>query len=98
VASGLAGEQRCVAVDLPAHGGTSFTPADGSDGSGTSHLSMEAVSEALASLVKQICGQQGGGGALLIGYSMGARIALHMVGQCKLNPGWPRAGPRLTPC
>ncbi|CAG9463771.1 unnamed protein product [Pedinophyceae sp. YPF-701] len=62
----LGRERRCVAVDLPGHGG--------SDGL-TSGVSVESVADSLAVLSDHL-GWRGSEGAVVAGYSMGARVAL----------------------
>ena len=63
--------RRCVAIDLPGHGGSS-----GVDGSGeparVDAFSAEAVVEALAQLLEQLCPVP----CDLVGYSLGGRLAL----------------------
>ena len=86
IASAVAPERRCVAVDLPCHGRSRLVPSlkragDENDDETTGHhregLSVEAVAEAVAMLItERVCPGQGSKGAVLVGYSMGARVAL----------------------
>ena len=66
--------RRCLALDLPGHGASSVQPA-APDGEGSA-LSMEAVAGAVAALLEA----EGAGEepVVLVGYSMGARLALHL--------------------
>mgnify|MGYP001968777946 CR=1 FL=1 len=85
IASAVAPERRCVAVDLPCHGRSRFVPSskradadDADDETTGSHegLSVEAVAEAVAVLIAERVCPAGAKGAVLVGYSMGARVAL----------------------
>ena len=76
VARGLCAEARCVAADMPGHGGTTFVPGAGyaeADG-----YTVEAMAEATTKLGDALFG--GGDDAAapvtVVGYSMGARVAL----------------------
>eukprot|EP00884_Botryococcus_braunii_P003874 jgi/Botrbrau1/13488/Bobra.0082s0084.1 len=75
IMAGVSTQRLCLAVDLPGHGETHVTPCDSfaSDGA----FSMEATADALASLVAS----SGWNGATLVGYSMGARLAVHLAVQ-----------------
>ena len=67
---------RCVAADLPGHGGTEFEPAPGyslSDG-----VSIEAVSHAIEKLGESLFDAKKIS-VTLIGYSLGARVGLKCV-------------------
>ena len=79
VAAAIAPERRCVAVDLPSHGGSFFTPAAGKkdeSSTGSSGLDLDSVAEAVAKLITQRVCPSSATGAVLVGYSMGARLAL----------------------
>jgi isochorismate synthase / 2-succinyl-5-enolpyruvyl-6-hydroxy-3-cyclohexene-1-carboxylate synthase / 2-succinyl-6-hydroxy-2,4-cyclohexadiene-1-carboxylate synthase / o-succinylbenzoate synthase len=79
VAAAIAPERRCVAVDLPSHGGSFFTPAaetDEKSSTGSSGLDLDSVAEAVAKLITQRVCPCSATGAVLVGYSMGARLAL----------------------
>ena len=79
VAAAIAPERRCVAVDLPSHGGSFFTPAPekkDESSTGSSGLDLDSVAEALAKLITQRVCPSSATGAVLVGYSMGARVAL----------------------
>ena len=81
VAAAIAPERRCVAVDLPSHGGSFFTPAaetDEKSSTGSSGLDLDSVAEAVAKLITQRVCPSSATGAVLVGYSMGARVALRM--------------------
>ena len=79
VAAAIAPERRCVAVDLPSHGGSFFTPAaekKDESSTGSSGLDLDSVAEAVAKLITQRVCPSSATGAVLVGYSMGARLAL----------------------
>ena len=72
-------QRRCVALDLPGHGGTSVAAIGrnsisiGSNGSSSQDAySLESAAAAVAALVEQ----EGLEGCQLVGYSLGARLAL----------------------
>jgi isochorismate synthase/2-succinyl-5-enolpyruvyl-6-hydroxy-3-cyclohexene-1-carboxylate synthase/2-succinyl-6-hydroxy-2,4-cyclohexadiene-1-carboxylate synthase/O-succinylbenzoate synthase len=76
VARGLSSEARCVAVDMPGHGGTSFAPEPGrSEAEG---YEVEAMAEAVSKLGDALFGDESRDDApvTVVGYSMGARVAL----------------------
>lgn len=81
-------QRRCVALDLPGHGGTALTASSngssisGGGGGGGSQeaYSLEAAAAAVAALVQQ----EGLEGCQLVGYSLGARLALLLAAR------WPR--------
>ena len=76
VARGLTPEARCVAVDMPGHGGTSFAPEPGrSEADG---YEVEAMAEAVSKLGDALFGDESRDDApvTVVGYSMGARVAL----------------------
>lgn len=69
----LGTQRRCVALDLPGHGNTAMQIYNPCSADGTIHAcSLEAVAAAIASLVKR----EGLHGCCLVGYSLGARLAL----------------------
>ena len=71
---------KCVSIDLPGHGKTTISGEEMTEPSyyetseALDSLSMENVAQALSSL----CGCLSKKKVILIGYSMGARIALYM--------------------
>lgn len=75
-------QRRCVALDLPGHGGTAVVATSGANdissstggtgSSGQEAYSLEAAADAVAALVQQ----EGLAGCRLVGYSLGARLAL----------------------
>lgn len=76
VARGLSSEARCVAVDMPGHGGTSFAPEPGrAEAEG---YEVEAMAEAVSKLGDALFGDESRDDApvTVVGYSMGARVAL----------------------
>ena len=85
-------QRRCVALDLPGHGGTAVTASSNgssssssSSSSGGSGSSQEAYSlEAAAAAVAALVQQEGLEGCQLVGYSLGARLALLLAAR------WPR--------
>ncbi|KAJ4846899.1 hypothetical protein Tsubulata_026226 [Turnera subulata] len=75
IMKGLSGSARCISVDLPGHGGSKMPSCSDMNGNSGSTLSVENVAGALHNLIEDITP----GKVTLVGYSMGARIALHMV-------------------
>lgn len=65
---------RCISIDLPGHGRSIFEPLAAQDESQEHRLSVEDVGGLLCNLISKIAP----GKVILVGYSMGARIALHM--------------------
>ncbi|CAN1297759.1 Protein PHYLLO, chloroplastic, partial [Linum perenne] len=63
----ISGSARCISVDLPGHGETKVQNQDQT-------WSIERVSDVLYKLIEDLTP----GSVTLVGYSMGARIALHM--------------------
>ena len=97
----LGTQRRCVALDLPGHGATAVTPGDGSASISSGpqeEFSLEAAAAAVAALVEQ----QGLAGCQLVGYSLGARLALLLAarwphlfsGVASISGGWVWAGRR----
>ncbi|CAL8994804.1 unnamed protein product [Prunus brigantina] len=70
----ISGCARCVAIDLPGHGGTKIQNHGDNDATQDSGLSIEVVADLLCELIKHITP----GKVTIVGYSMGARIALYM--------------------
>lgn len=65
---------RCVAIDLPGHGGSELQHHASNDSAHNFSLSMDVICKMLNKLFPQITPEK----VILIGYSMGARIALYM--------------------
>ncbi|KAK9676085.1 hypothetical protein RND81_11G052600 [Saponaria officinalis] len=74
----LSGSAKCISIDLPGHGRSKIQPCDGGSRIGEPSLSIEAVAEVLSQLLEKIVP----GKVILVGYSMGARIALYMALRC----------------
>lgn len=72
---GISGSARCISLDLPGHGG-STTQKNDSDVHDVDEpsFSMEVVSNLLYKLIRHLAP----GKVNLVGYSMGARIAMYM--------------------
>ncbi|KAJ7943266.1 protein PHYLLO, chloroplastic [Quillaja saponaria] len=70
----LSGSARCIAVDLPGHGGSTIQSHGLKDGRQAPCLSLEIIADALLKLINHITP----GKVIFVGYSMGARIALYM--------------------
>uniref|UniRef100_A0A803KVH6 Mandelate racemase/muconate lactonizing enzyme C-terminal domain-containing protein n=1 Tax=Chenopodium quinoa TaxID=63459 RepID=A0A803KVH6_CHEQI len=75
IMTALSGSAKCLSVDLPGHGSSKLQSLDGS-GNPTEgqSLSIEVIAAVLSQLINKIST----GKVTLIGYSMGARIALYM--------------------
>lgn len=68
----FSGSARCISVDLPGHG---KSIVDGANGSGEEPWwSLEIIADILHKLINHITPEK----VTLVGYSMGARIALYM--------------------
>ena len=80
VARGLVSEARCVAVDMPGHGGTTFLPANGN--AEAEGYGIEAMAEAVAKLGDSLFGGDDDTPVTVVGYSMGARVALATAAAC----------------
>ena len=65
---------RCVSIDLPRHGETQIVNHGDRDAIVESSLSIEVVSEVVNKLIHHVTSER----VTVVGYSMGARIALHM--------------------
>ncbi|KAL9246308.1 hypothetical protein vseg_019859 [Gypsophila vaccaria] len=74
----LSGSAKCISVDLPGHGRSKIQPCDGVDTTTELSLSIEVVAAVLGQLLDKIVP----GKVTLVGYSMGARIALYMALRC----------------
>ncbi|XP_061990446.1 protein PHYLLO, chloroplastic isoform X1 [Rosa rugosa] len=70
----LSGCGRCVSIDLPGHGGTKIQSHGDKDAVQASGLCVEVVADLLCKVIEHITP----GKVTLVGYSMGARIALCM--------------------
>ena len=103
VARGLAPEARCVAADMPGHGGTTFLPANGN--AEAEGYGIEAMAEAVAKLGDSLFGGDDDTPVTVVGYSMGARVALATAAACaneetpsflkkKRGGGWCPSGAR----
>ncbi|KAL0396872.1 UNVERIFIED_CONTAM: protein PHYLLO, chloroplastic [Sesamum calycinum] len=72
VMKAMSGSTRCIAVDLPGHGGSKLQ-YQGNDVSGRPNLSIDVVVDILCKVLSNLTP----GKVILVGYSMGARIALY---------------------
>jgi len=91
----------CLAIDLPGHGSTTVpaaahAPAHGAENSNARPPVAPYGIEACANLVGEALQQSGVEQCVLVGYSLGARVALslavqqpHLVGQLALVSGTP---------
>ncbi|CAI0431017.1 unnamed protein product [Linum tenue] len=70
----ISGSARCISIDLPGHGETKVEKLGDMEENHDWSLSVERVSELLYKLIQDLTL----GKVTLVGYSMGARIALHM--------------------
>ena len=70
----ISGSARCISIDLPGHGGSRIQNRYGKEDVLEPNLSIEAVAGVLYKLIHCITP----GKVTLVGYSMGARIALFM--------------------
>lgn len=70
----ISGSARCISLDLPGHGETRFKDHDGKKNGGKPTLSIEMIADILVKLIQHITPHK----VTLVGYSMGARIALYM--------------------
>ena len=88
VARGLSSEARCVAVDMPGHGATSFAPKPGrSEADG---YEVEAMAEAISKLGDALFGDASDDAPVtVVGYSMGARVALAAAAALAEEPSSP---------
>ncbi|GLU04852.1 hypothetical protein SLE2022_219810 [Rubroshorea leprosula] len=74
IMNAISGSARCVSIDLPGHGGTKVQNHCREGAGLDPTLSMEIVADLLFKFVQHITP----GKVTLVGYSMGARIALYM--------------------
>ncbi|KAK6931406.1 Thiamine pyrophosphate enzyme, C-terminal TPP-binding [Dillenia turbinata] len=70
----ISGAARCIAVDLPGHGESKVQVNHTVEGEQDPRLSLHVIADALCELIKLTTH----GKVALVGYSMGARIALYM--------------------
>eukprot|EP00257_Ricinus_communis_P024903 XP_025012317.1 protein PHYLLO, chloroplastic isoform X2 [Ricinus communis] len=70
----ISGSARCISIDLPGHGGSKISNCGAKESNKESALSVELVADLLYKLIQHLTP----GKISLVGYSMGARIALHM--------------------
>ncbi|KAK2976386.1 hypothetical protein RJ640_008096 [Escallonia rubra] len=74
----ISGSARCVAIDLPGHGGSKMQYQNGNESAQDPTFSVEVVAEILCKSLHLITPRK----VTMIGYSMGARIALYMALRC----------------
>ncbi|CAL5349997.1 unnamed protein product [Camellia sinensis] len=74
----ISGSTRCIAVDLPSHGRSKMQNHGIREVAQERSLSIEVVADILQKLIQNITP----GKVTLVGYSMGARIALYMALRC----------------
>lgn len=65
---------RCISIDLPGHGDTKFLSHDHGSAVDATTLSIEIVADLLYRFIQHSVP----GKVTIVGYSMGARIALYM--------------------
>lgn len=70
----VSGCGKCISIDLPGHGGTKIQSHGVRDAVQASGLCVEVVADLLCEVIEHITP----GKVTLVGYSMGARIALYM--------------------
>ncbi|XAR65339.1 2-succinyl-5-enolpyruvyl-6-hydroxy-3-cyclohexene-1-carboxylic-acid synthase [Bertholletia excelsa] len=70
----VSGSARCIAIDLPGHGGSKIRNRGIKNAAEEPKLSIEVVADLVQKLIDKITP----GKVFLVGYSMGARIALYM--------------------
>lgn len=73
----ISSSTRCIAVDLPGHGGSRFQ-YHGKNSSQRPDLSIEVVTDILCKVLNDLSP----GKVTLVGYSMGARISLYTALKC----------------
>lgn len=79
---GLQPLASCLAVDLPGHGGTTTSPPPppgAPGGTGDDPCSLAATADALAVALQQHQQQLPGSRLVLVGYSLGARLAMQLL-------------------
>ncbi|XP_043715830.1 protein PHYLLO, chloroplastic isoform X2 [Telopea speciosissima] len=74
---------RCISVDLPGHGESQIQNCANEEGKVESSVSIEVVADVLHKLIQEITP----GRVVLVGYSMGARVALYMALRCSKKIG-----------
>jgi 2-succinyl-6-hydroxy-2,4-cyclohexadiene-1-carboxylate synthase len=74
LAAATAAGRTVIAADLPGHGGTAWAPADPADPGSPSRATIERTADDLPPLLRAL----GQGRADVVGYSMGARVALRL--------------------
>ncbi|KAM7271199.1 hypothetical protein ACFE04_030413 [Oxalis oulophora] len=74
IMKGISGHARCISIDLPGHGRSKLKYCGGDEPSQDQLISIEVIAEVLYKLM----GDFSPGNITLVGYSMGARIALYM--------------------
>ncbi|KAK9276554.1 hypothetical protein L1049_006088 [Liquidambar formosana] len=70
----ISGSARCISFDLPGHGGSKIQNHAGREAGQEPRLSIEVVADVVCKLIQYISPAK----VTLVGYSMGARIALYM--------------------
>ncbi|KAF3944586.1 hypothetical protein CMV_028957 [Castanea mollissima] len=70
----ISGSARCISIDLPSHGGSKIQYHGAKDSAQDPTFSIEVVADILYKMIDQITPVK----VICVGYSMGARIALHM--------------------
>ena len=70
----ISGSARCISIDLPSHGGSKIQYHGAKDSAQDPTFSIEVVANILYKMIDQITPVK----VICVGYSMGARIALHM--------------------
>lgn len=65
---------RCISIDLPGHGSSRIQNHGNENARLESSLSIEVLADVVSKLVHNITPEK----VTVVGYSMGARIALHM--------------------
>ncbi|XP_031097286.1 protein PHYLLO, chloroplastic isoform X2 [Ipomoea triloba] len=74
----MSGSARCISIDLPGHGRSKLQDRAGNDVMDESTFSIEAIATILCNLLGKLHFKK----VILVGYSMGARIALYMALRC----------------
>ncbi|KAF9597408.1 hypothetical protein IFM89_018603 [Coptis chinensis] len=69
---------RCISVTLPGHGGSRIESHANKESGQEPRMSVEVIADILAKLIHNITSSR----VVLVGYSMGARIALCMALRC----------------
>lgn len=70
----ISGSARCISVDLPGHGATKIKNCGDGKAALRPPLSIEIIADLLLKLIQHVTPDK----VTLVGYSMGARIALYM--------------------